>query len=200
MKRFLTLLCTLACFAAVAQKSGGIDAAMMQQIREGYRGKASDKAVKNALASTPISTLAKNGDEYTFKTTMPDFDVDYIVVSKSDEEFVPKMLNVDENGNIVISTYEDLRSVSHYVNTGIEAYTKANYVLANDIDLLDRGIEPIGANNENSAVFAGTFDGQGHTLSNIRILSSHQNGYASLFARVSGEIKNFLLTTAKFLL
>ena len=62
MKRFLTLLCTLACFAAVAQKSGGIDAAMMQQIREGYRGKASDKAVKNALASTPISTLAKNGE------------------------------------------------------------------------------------------------------------------------------------------
>ena len=145
------------------------------------------------VTADQLSTLAKNGDEYTFKTTMPDFDVDYIVVSKSDEEFVPKMLNVDENGNIVISTYEDLRSMSHYVNTGIEAYTKANYVLANDIDLLDRGIEPIGANNENSAVFAGTFDGQGHTLSNIRILSSHQNGYASLFARVSGEIKNLNL-------
>ena len=62
MKRILTLLCTLIAFSAVAQKSGGIDAAMMQQIREGYRGKASDKAVKNALASTPISTLAKNGD------------------------------------------------------------------------------------------------------------------------------------------
>ena len=62
MKRFLTLLCTLIAFAAVAQKSGGIDAAMMQQIREGYRGKASDKAVKNALASTAISTLAVNGD------------------------------------------------------------------------------------------------------------------------------------------
>ena len=52
MKRILTLLCTLVAFTAVAQKSGGIDAAMMQQIREGYRGKASDKAVKNDLIAT----------------------------------------------------------------------------------------------------------------------------------------------------
>ena len=61
MKRVLTILCAVVAFTAVAQRSGGIDAAMMEQIRSGYRGKAADVAVKNALASTSISTLAVNG-------------------------------------------------------------------------------------------------------------------------------------------
>ncbi len=61
MKRVLTILCAVVAFTAVAQRSGGIDAAMMEQIRSGYRGKATDVAVKNALASTSISTLAVNG-------------------------------------------------------------------------------------------------------------------------------------------
>ncbi|MBQ5353218.1 MAG: aminopeptidase, partial [Alistipes sp.] len=62
MKKILTSLCALIAVSAVAQNNGGIDAAMMEQIRTGYKGTAAELAVKNALTSTPISTLAINGD------------------------------------------------------------------------------------------------------------------------------------------
>ena len=61
MKKFLFAICLLASATAVAQ-SGGIDAAMMEQIRTGYKGTAAERAVKNALATTSITTLATNGD------------------------------------------------------------------------------------------------------------------------------------------
>ena len=61
MKKFLFAICLIASATAVAQ-SGGIDAAMMEQIRTGYKGTAAERAVKNALATTSIATLATNGD------------------------------------------------------------------------------------------------------------------------------------------
>ena len=61
MKKFLFAICLLASATAVAQ-NGGIDAAMMEQIRTGYKGTAAERAVKNALATTSITTLATNGD------------------------------------------------------------------------------------------------------------------------------------------
>ena len=62
MKKILFTLCLFAATSVVAQNSGGIDAAMMETIRSGYKGTAAERAVKNALATTPISTLATNGD------------------------------------------------------------------------------------------------------------------------------------------
>ncbi len=61
MKKILTSLCVLFSLSAVAQ-SGGIDAAMMEQIRSGYKGTAAERATKNALTTTSITTLATNGD------------------------------------------------------------------------------------------------------------------------------------------
>ena len=61
MKKFLFAICLIASANSVAQ-SGGIDAAMMEQIRTGYKGTAAERAVKNALATTSIATLATNGD------------------------------------------------------------------------------------------------------------------------------------------
>lgn len=62
MKKILFAICLLASATVVAQNSGGIDAAMMESIRTGYKGSAAERAVKNALATTSISTLATNGD------------------------------------------------------------------------------------------------------------------------------------------
>ena len=62
MKKILFTLCLFAATSVVAQNSGGIDAKMMETIRSGYQGTAAERAVKNALATTSISTLATNGD------------------------------------------------------------------------------------------------------------------------------------------
>ena len=62
MKKFLFTLCLFAATSVVAQNNGGIDSKMMETIRSGYKGTAAERAVKNALATTSISTLATNGD------------------------------------------------------------------------------------------------------------------------------------------
>ncbi len=50
-------------FAASAQtENGGIDAEMLSRIRQSYTGSAEQRAVKNALASNSIATLAVNAD------------------------------------------------------------------------------------------------------------------------------------------
>ena len=49
MKKILTSLCALIAVSAVAQNNGGIDAAMMEQIRTGYKGTAAELAVKKLV-------------------------------------------------------------------------------------------------------------------------------------------------------
>ncbi len=147
------------------------------------------QALEVLVDSDGLAGLEKDGDNYIYNTTMPAHDIEFIVVSKQAEEFTPSILEQDENGTYIIYTYEDLRSVAYYVNTGDEKYTNGNYILANDINVLNRFLEPIGL----GTTFAGSFDGQGHTISNFKILSNQTTGAASLFDVVSGEIKNLKL-------
>ena len=64
MKRFFIFLLALTTSAAVhaQQDNGGITEDMMKQIRTGYTASAADKAARNALTTTPINTLAMNGE------------------------------------------------------------------------------------------------------------------------------------------
>ena len=65
MKKQILLVSVLiiSVFALNAQpKNGGIDAKMLEQLRKGYTASPDQKAVKNALASNSIATLAINGD------------------------------------------------------------------------------------------------------------------------------------------
>ena len=45
-----------------ADPKGGISADMLKEIRKGYEGTASDKAIKNALNTTAIGVLAANSE------------------------------------------------------------------------------------------------------------------------------------------
>lgn len=47
---------------AWAQKDGGIDAQLLEELRAGYKASSSDKAVRNALNTTSINTLALNAE------------------------------------------------------------------------------------------------------------------------------------------
>ena len=70
MKRIIIAAALAALFIgrqAMAQQpagspDGGISAEMLEQISTGYEGNASDKALRNALAVAPISTLAINAE------------------------------------------------------------------------------------------------------------------------------------------
>ena len=62
MKRILTIALALASVAAMAQNKGAITPEMLSEIRGAYQGSASDKAVRNALNTTALNTLALNAE------------------------------------------------------------------------------------------------------------------------------------------
>ena len=64
MKRlFISILAIGSLLSVAAQtKNGGIDAKTLEQLRSGYTASPAQKAIKNALASTSIATLAVNGE------------------------------------------------------------------------------------------------------------------------------------------
>ena len=47
---------------SAAYKAGGISSELLAEISKGYEGNAADKAIRNALATTPIATLAMNAE------------------------------------------------------------------------------------------------------------------------------------------
>ncbi len=79
---------------------------------------------------------------------------------------------------IEIRTVEDLQNISS--NLG------ANYILLNDLDLSGMEWIPIGTSSSNC--FTGTFEGNGHMISNFKITGEMQ--YAGLFGYNKGTIKN----------
>lgn len=84
-------------------------------------------------------------------------------------------------GNItypyVIQTEEQLKKIS--------AEPDANYILANDITLTSENWNPISS-------FSGTFDGNGHVIRDLRIISG--DGNLGLFGTNSGSISNLGVT------
>lgn len=92
-----------------------------------------------------------------------------------------------ENGVITIETAEELAGLAKKVNEGTtyEGYT---IKLAVDMDLTNKEWTPIGYGSVNylgqidstaGAIFKGTFDGQKHTIHNLKITSFSKGGLGS---------------------
>lgn len=79
-----------------------------------------------------------------------------------------------------IETFEDLMEIGDY-----EA---GYYILENDIDCTDEVVTPL---FDNLTQFSGSFDGNGHTISNVTL--STTSGYSGLFGYNAGTIKNLTI-------
>ena len=85
-----------------------------------------------------------------------------------------------EENPYLLYTRADMFCVNNDVN--------ASYKLMDDIDLEKQEFTPIG--NAEAGAFAGTFDGNGHTISNLKVSSGK---YAALFGCNEGTVKNIVL-------
>lgn len=117
----------------------------------------------------------------------------------------------DENGVILIETAEELAGLAKEVNEG-NTFAGKTIKLACDMDLTNKEWTPIGYgsfnNNTNTVnagyVFKGTFDGQNHTLHNLKITTfvggASENNYSAtgigLFGSNLGTIKNLKVDEA----
>ena len=88
--------------------------------------------------------------------------------------------------NIEIATVEKLTQVATNVNNGTTDYAGKTIKLAADLDLSGVAWTPVGTTGH---PFAGTFDGQGHTVSNLNVSidSATSGGVAGLFGKISAS-------------
>ena len=104
----------------------------------------------------------------------------------------------------VISSAEELALLAQYVNLEDSRYNRAHYILGKDIDLAGHNWMPIGVVEGNglggsigNRGFFGVFDGNGHTISNMKILKAYGSIYQyGLFGMVMGTVKNVILRDA----
>lgn len=100
--------------------------------------------------------------------------------------------------DLTITTVEDLIAFEQAVNAG-NTYDGKLVVLNNDIDLAGVNWKPIGnVTSYPGITFAGTFDGQNHTISNMTTSDNLANyATAGFFGSSKGTIKNLTLTNVK---
>ena len=95
---------------------------------------------------------------------------------------------------IVISSVDDLLGFAASVNDGSAfGYAGQTILLDADLDLTDVAWEPIGNMRDQeyfSTVFMGTFDGQGHTISNLTFETEENVTGAGLFGISFGVVQN----------
>ncbi len=100
-------------------------------------------------------------------------------------------------GGYEISNAAQLKYFAESVNAGETTYNGTTIKLAADIDLQNEPWTPIGFNSNSVAgsekYFAGTFDGQNHTIRNLKIDVKDQGGVGLFGTVYNASFKNFTL-------
>ena len=135
-----------------------------------------------------------------------DIDTGYVTIVTSDFSPFEVLFKYDSNvsapeetekGVLEISTAGQLLYLAEKVNVYGKTFEGQTVVLTADIDLTGINWKPIGQNGD-KAGFQGTFDGQGHTISNLYVNQSDRAYQAAGFfgsARYA-TIKNFKIVNA----
>ena len=104
---------------------------------------------------------------------------------------------------IEISTVEQLLALAQNVNDGsAQGYPGQTFVLTADIDLAGVDWQPIGHMDledmsNYSCMFFGTFDGQGHTISNVTFNSDYPVCGVGVIGMNCGEVKNLTVENVR---
>ena len=85
-----------------------------------------------------------------------------------------------ETNPYIIATTDDMDALASQVNGG-NNYSGIYFLMTDDLDYSEKDYTPIGGDNK---PFCGTFDGNGHTISNINI----DAGYGGMFQGVFGSV------------
>ena len=96
---------------------------------------------------------------------------------------------------VAIYTIADLKAFAADVNSG-NTYAGKTVLLMSDFDLKGELWTPIGPNADANNKFKGTFDGQGHTISNLKVEQGAAYHAAGFFGALNGTAKNFTIENA----
>ena len=118
-----------------------------------------------------------------------------IVPAFTDSHAYPTVGYIQNGDTYEIFAPEGLQWLANEVNSNTETFAGKTVVLTADIDMADKAFTPIGTLvSYPSKTFAGTFDGQNHTIYNLTTADYTPNyAVAGLFGSTTGTIKNVTL-------
>lgn len=154
------------------------------------------------LASTPVCKNFRTNIYGNLITTdvevivnlEPEFDGVYDD-SVWDGEKVSDPVIDETNKTVSINTAAQFAGFAQLVNSGNNTLENYTVTLSSDIDLNNKPWTPIGnlsqeTGSSGTLMFAGTFDGQGHTISNVNCTVTGDKASAGIFGRLCGVVKN----------
>lgn len=110
----------------------------------------------------------------------------------------PTAFEKDEEGNLIISTYDDLVKLAELVRSDYRVYGSQNYILKNNIaaDGKSEWTMGIGSVSENKP-FNGTFHGQGYCIMGLSVNSPEYGGLFEIIGE-KGSVDNLFLINCKY--
>lgn len=110
----------------------------------------------------------------------------------------PDAFEKDDDGNLIIKTYDDLVKLSQLIRSDYEVYGSQTYILTKNIKATDDSewTQGIGSVADNKA-FNGTFDGNGYCIIGLNVNSSEYGGLFEIIGE-KGCVKDLFVFDCDF--
>lgn len=116
----------------------------------------------------------------------------------SEKPAEPDAFDKDDDGNLIIRTYDDLVKLSELIRSDYEVYGSQNYILANNIKASDDSewTQGIGSVEDNKP-FNGTFNGKGYCIVGLNVNSPKYGGLFEIIGE-NGKVKDLFVYDCDF--
>lgn len=116
----------------------------------------------------------------------------------SEKPAEPDAFDKDDDGNLIISTYDDLVKLSELIRSDYEVYGSQNYILANNIKASDDSewTQGIGSVEDNKP-FNGTFNGKGYCIVGFNVNSPKYGGLFEIIGE-NGKVQDLFVYDCDF--
>lgn len=116
----------------------------------------------------------------------------------SEEPDKPGEFDTDTDGNLIISTYDDLVKLSNLVRSDYDVYGSQNYIVTNNIKAPDDSewTQGIGSVSDNKP-FNGTFNGNGYCIIGLNVNSPEYGGLFEIIGK-NGCVKDLFVFDCDF--
>lgn len=116
----------------------------------------------------------------------------------SEKPAEPDAFDKDDDGNLIISTYDDLVKLSELIISDYDVYGSQNYILANNIKASDDSewTQGIGSVEDNKP-FNGTFNGKGYCIVGLNVNSPKNGGLFEIIGE-KGKVKDLFVYDCDF--
>lgn len=110
----------------------------------------------------------------------------------------PDAFDEDDDGNLIIKTYDDLVKLSQLVRSDYDVYGSQNYILTKNIKAPDDSewVQGIGSVSENKP-FNGSFDGNGYCIMGLNVNSSEYGGLFEIIGE-KGKVSDLFVFDCDF--